>query len=76
MLILYFAAQKSPTEARHHSELKWNKSVEGAIGQIKRQQYVESIQEFTGKIFLVGINYDKKKKEHQCVIEEIIKERQ
>ena len=29
-----------------------------------------SIAEYTGEILLVGINYDKKTKKHECVIEE------
>lgn len=74
--IVFLPRKNHPQKPAIIVELKWDKSAEGAIGQIKRQQYVESIQEFTGKILLVGISYDKKKKEHQCVIEEIIKERQ
>lgn len=50
-------------------ELKWNKSVQTAIKQIKDKKYPESIQDYTGEILIVGINYDKKSKEHQCVIE-------
>ncbi|MDO5424563.1 MAG: AAA family ATPase [Eubacteriales bacterium] len=51
-------------------ELKWNHSVEGAISQIKQKKYVKSLEDYTGNLLLVGINYDKKKKEHQCMIEE------
>lgn len=40
-----------------------------AITQIKEKQYVQVLQEYTGNILLVGINYDKKSKEHQCAIE-------
>ena len=32
-----------------------------------------SISRYTGKILLVGINYDKKTKKHQCIIEKIQK---
>lgn len=49
-------------------ELKWNKSAEGAIGQIKERQYVSWIENYTGEILLVGINYDENKG-HTCVIE-------
>lgn len=55
-------------------ELKWNKSISAAIAQIKEKKYPCSILEYTGKILLVGINYDKKTKEHQCIIEEYQKE--
>ena len=50
-------------------ELKWNKTAETAIQQIKEKKYPESIVHFSGDILLVGINYDKKTKEHQCQIE-------
>ena len=50
-------------------ELKWNKDAETALNQIKERKYPESLQQYTGDILLVGINYDKKEKVHQCVIE-------
>ncbi len=51
-------------------ELKWDKSARGAIDQIKSKEYTSWIQEYTGDILLVGINYKKKEKIHECVIEE------
>lgn len=51
-------------------ELKWDKSAEGAIAQIKNKQYVKSLQEYEGNILLVGVNYNKDTREHECVIEE------
>lgn len=51
-------------------ELKWNTKAETALKQIKEKSYVEGISGYTGKILLVGIAYDKKSKEHECVIEE------
>lgn len=53
-------------------ELKWNKSAEGAISQIKNRQYAAWIEGYTGKILLVGINYSENK-EHTCIIEEYVK---
>lgn len=55
-------------------ELKWDKSVEGAIEQIKQKEYCYSLKEYHGNLLLVGVNYDKKTKEHECVIEEFRKE--
>lgn len=55
-------------------ELKWDKSVEGAIEQIKKKEYCHSLKEYYGNLLLVGVNYDKKTKEHECVIEEFRKE--
>lgn len=50
-------------------ELKMNQDVQGAISQIKRKEYVKSLADYQGNMLLVGINYDKKTKVHQCVIE-------
>ena len=52
-------------------ELKWNKNVSAAIQQIKDKKYSESLLQYTGDILLVEINYDKKSKKHQCVIEKL-----
>ena len=52
-------------------ELKWNKNAETALNQIKELKYPESLQQYTGDTLLVGINYDKKEKVHQCVIEKL-----
>ena len=54
-------------------ELKWNKSAEGAIDQIKDRRYADWIEGYTGKILLVGINYSADK-EHECIIEEYVKD--
>ena len=51
-------------------ELKWNRRATTALQQIKLKKYPESIRNYTGNMLLVGINYDKKSKEHQCVIEQ------
>ncbi len=55
-------------------ELKWNKSTETALQQIKNKKYPESILNYTGNILLVAINYDKSRKEHQCLIEKYKKQ--
>ena len=51
-------------------ELKWDKMVEGAINQIKKKEYCQSLEEYKGNILLVGVNYNKKTKVHECMIEE------
>jgi RecB family endonuclease NucS len=51
-------------------ELKYGKSAEEAVAQIRDKQYVDSLKEYRGNILLVGINYDKETKKHTCVIEE------
>ena len=50
-------------------ELKWDKSAEGAIKQIKEKEYCRSLEEYKGNLLLVGINYDKKTQVHTCKIE-------
>ena len=55
-------------------ELKWDKTAQGAIRQIKEKQYVDALDEYRGELLLVGINYDKGTKMHTCVIEQMCKE--
>ena len=50
-------------------ELKWNKSAKTALQQIKDKKYADSVENYTGNILLVGINYDKDSKKHECMIE-------
>ena len=50
-------------------ELKWDKDVRGALQQIKEKEYCQSLEEYEGNIILVGINYNKKTKIHECMIE-------
>lgn len=52
-------------------ELKWDKTAEGEISQFKRKKYVSALKDFKGNILLVGINYDKKSRKHQCKIEKV-----
>ena len=54
-------------------ELKWDKSALGAIGQIKDRVYTEPFADYKGRLLLVGINYDRKTKKHECIIEELTK---
>lgn len=43
------------------------------IGQIKDRVYTEPFAGYKGRLLLVGINYDRKTKKHECIIEEITK---
>lgn len=54
-------------------ELKYNQDAETAISQILRKQYPAKVAEYTGDLLLVGINYDKKEKTHQCRIVKVTK---
>ena len=52
-------------------ELKWDKTAAGAIEQIKQKEYCRSLKDYRGNILLVGVNYSKKTKKHECIIEEV-----
>ena len=53
-------------------ELKKGHSAEEAIQQIKDNDYLHKVSEYTGEILFVGINYDDQKG-HTCKIEKIQK---
>lgn len=55
-------------------ELKYDKDTKAAISQIKDRNYPQKIADYTGDILLVGINYDKNTKQHECQIERWHKE--
>ena len=50
-------------------ELKWNQDAETAIRQIHEKKYAGALKNYAENIILVGINYDKKTKKHECKIE-------
>ena len=54
-------------------ELKWDKSSYGALEQIKERHYGNALKDYQGNILLVGVNYNKATKKHECVIEAIQK---
>ena len=53
-------------------ELKYDQSADAAINQIKDKRYQGALAGYHDRILLVGINYDKDTKKHECVIEEIV----
>ena len=52
-------------------ELKYNHSAETAIKQIQERRYAGKLMEYIGEVVLVGINYDKQTKQHECEIERV-----
>lgn len=50
-------------------ELKWNKTAESAIAQIRERHYPKALSGYNGKILLIGLSYDCNSKEHTCTIE-------
>ena len=70
---IVFIPRKNVDKPAMVIELKWNRSADTAIEQIKRKQYTDKISQYTGEILLVGINYDEDKG-HTCRIEKFIKD--
>lgn len=71
--IVFIPRKHYPDKPALVIELKWNKSAESALKQIQDKHYTHSLESYTGKILLVGINYNPQTKEHQCIIEEHFK---
>ena len=55
-------------------ELKYDKTADTAISQIKQRHYPEKVSEYTGDMLLVGISYERETKKHTCQIETFHKE--
>ena len=51
-------------------ELKCDQTPETAIAQMKERRYMDGMAEYKGNTLLVGIQYDRKTKQHRCLIEE------
>ena len=51
-------------------ELKWNKSPNQAVCQIRERDYAQVFAGYGCRILFVGISYDTKTKKHKCVIEQ------
>lgn len=68
--IVYIPRKTHPDRPALVIELKWDKSAEGAIKQIKDKCYVESLKDYHGNLIMADISYDLKTKKHQCVIEQ------
>lgn len=58
-------------------ELKWDRTAETAIQQIKSKKYIESLKDYRGKVVIVGISYENNAaaennyKKHHCKIETV-----
>lgn len=69
---LVFRPRKNNSNPAMIVELKYDKSAEGALEQIKKKQYTDCLKDYSGEILLVGINYDKENKSHNCRIEKTV----
>lgn len=68
--MVFLPRRKFPDKPALVVELKWDNSARGAIAQIREKQYAGSLADYRGNVLLVGVNYDKKTREHSCEIEE------
>lgn len=68
--LVFLPKKKAADKPAMIIELKYDKSASGAIAQIKEKEYMKSLSEYQGNLLLVGINYDKITKTHECVIEQ------
>ena len=55
-------------------ELKYDKTVETVLQQIRDRQYTQALEGYSGEILLVGISYNKENKDkpHSCVIQRLV----
>ena len=60
---------KNPKDPAILIELKCNQNADTAIKQIKNKNYPAAFEKYLDNLLLVGVNYDKKTKIHECVIE-------
>ncbi len=67
--LVYLPLPQCPQRPVIVVELKWNQSADTAIAQIREKRYPDSLKDYYGDIVLVGISYEKKAREHTCVIE-------
>lgn len=68
---LVFKPRRNNSNPAMIVELKYNKSAESAIQQIKGKNYPDCLKDYSGEILLVGISYDDNKR-HYCRIEKIV----
>ena len=68
---LVFKPRRNNSNPAMIVELKYNKSAESAIQQIKDKNYPDCLKDYSGEVLLVGISYDDNKR-HYCRIEKIV----
>ena len=66
---LVFIPRKNVDSPAIVVELKYNRDADSAISQIHRRQYPDKVAQYAGNLLLVGINYDREHKTHDCRIE-------
>ncbi len=70
---IVFLPKKGSSKPALLVELKWNRTAEGAIRQIREKRYPQVLETYGGEILLVGVSYDAKSGKHDCRIEKHVK---
>ena len=65
-----FIPRRGSERAAMIVELKYDGGVEGAIAQIKERNYPQLVADMCDRLLLVGVNYNRRSKKHECSIEE------
>jgi len=71
--LVYLPRRNHPDKPAMIVELKWDQTASGAIAQIKEKNYGKALEEYSGSLLLVAVNYNKKEKKHECLIEKVWK---
>ena len=69
--MVFIPRSDSPNKPAMIIELKWDKDADTAIRQIKEKRYAGNLKGYGKEVLLVGVNYDKRTKKHECVIETV-----
>ena len=76
--LVYLPSPKYPDKSALLIELKYGKTADTAVDQIRRRNYPQKLEHYEGNIILVGVNYDKdlsndseSYKHHNCTIEKV-----
>lgn len=70
--IVYLPRKKYADKPAMIIELKWNKDAESAVSQIYEKCYPAGLKGYRGEVLIVGINYDRRTKVHNCKIEKMM----
>ena len=71
--LVFIPKKEFPDVSAMILELKWNRSAGTALRQIKEKKYDSILDFYHGNVLLVEIDYDKKNKSHDCIIEQMVK---
>lgn len=66
--LAFLPRKKYPDKPAMIVELKWNHDAQTAVSQILDRQYPEGLEEYASDLLLVGVNYDKATRKHECRI--------